>query len=118
MIKNNAQVDFIDKSFRKVRFVKVNSRPAVGEHLTSKYYVDQIFSNSVEKSSFLRLDPSEDLKIDEQLFENLNSALTTPTTIIEKSNETYFDSLSENDRKRRDISVLFKDQDNEFDYRS
>ena len=40
MIKNTAHVDFNDKNLDNVRFVKVNSMPAVGEHLTAKHYVD------------------------------------------------------------------------------
>ena len=36
VIKNTAHVAFIDKIFDNVRFNKVNSLPAVGEHLTAK----------------------------------------------------------------------------------
>ena len=32
-------VDFSDKNIENVQFVKINSIPAVGEHLTAKYYV-------------------------------------------------------------------------------
>ena len=38
--RNNAHVDFNDKNLDNVRFVKVNSMPAVREHLTPKCYVD------------------------------------------------------------------------------
>ena len=38
IIRNNAHVDFNDKHFDIVRFVKVNSMPAVREHLTPKFY--------------------------------------------------------------------------------
>ena len=40
-IKNTAHVDFHDKTLKNVRFVKVNSMPAVREHLTPKHYVNQ-----------------------------------------------------------------------------
>ena len=40
IIKNTAHVDFNVKNHDNVRFVKVNSLPAVGEHLTAEYYVD------------------------------------------------------------------------------
>ena len=36
-IKNTAHVEFNDKNHEHVRFVKVNSMPAVGEHFTKKY---------------------------------------------------------------------------------
>ena len=51
IIRNTAHVDFNDKNIDKVKFVKVNSLPAVGEHLTAKYYVDNSISNSVEEAS-------------------------------------------------------------------
>ena len=41
LIKNTAHVDFNDENLDYVRFVKVNSMPAVREHLTPKYYVNQ-----------------------------------------------------------------------------
>ena len=43
IIKNITLVDFNDKNFNNVRFVKVNSMPAFREHLTPKFYVDQLF---------------------------------------------------------------------------
>ena len=45
IIKNTTHVDFNDKNLDNVRFVKVNSMPAVGEHLTAKYYVDNAISD-------------------------------------------------------------------------
>ena len=41
ILKNTAHVDFNDKNLDNVRFIKVNSMPALGEHLTAKYYVDK-----------------------------------------------------------------------------
>ena len=43
IIKNTAHVEFNDKNLNIVRFVRVNSIPAVREHLTPKIYVDQVF---------------------------------------------------------------------------
>ena len=40
IIRNTAHVDLNDKNLDKVRFVKVNGMPAVREHLTPTYYVD------------------------------------------------------------------------------
>ena len=42
--------------------------PAVGEHLTAIYYVDQDIYNSVGESSLLRQDLDEKLKIQKQDF--------------------------------------------------
>ena len=47
IIKNSALVDFNDKNPDNVRLVKINSLPAVREHVTAKFYVDQAISNSV-----------------------------------------------------------------------
>ena len=44
LIRNNAHVDFNDKNLDIVRFVKVNSMPAVREHLPPKYSIDQVIS--------------------------------------------------------------------------
>ena len=41
IIKNTAHVDFNHKKLDKIRLVKVNSMPAVQEHLIFKYYVNQ-----------------------------------------------------------------------------
>ena len=89
IIKNTAHVDFNDKNLDNVRFVKVNSMPAVGEHLTAKYYVDNVISNRVNEKSLLRLDIDEKLTQDTII---LNSTLTTPKTIIELPTKNYVDN--------------------------
>ena len=89
--------------------------PAVREHLTPKYYVDQTISYWLDELSLLRLYPSEELKLDEQDSIVLNYALTSPKTIIELPTKSYVDSLHESSRNRRDLSSVFNDQDNEFD---
>ena len=82
--------------------------PAVGEHLTAKYYVDNAITNSVDESSLLRLDANEKLDIDKQDSIILNSTLTDPMTIIEKPTKAYIDSLhEENERSRRDLGIDF-----------
>ena len=62
-IKNTTYVDFKDKNLGNVAFVKDNSMPAFGEHLTAKYYVDQAFSNAAHGSPLIRLDPDEKLQL-------------------------------------------------------
>ena len=115
IMRNNTHVDFNDENVDNVRFINVNSMPAVGEHLAAKYYVDYAISNSVDESSLLRLDPDEKLKLDEQDSVILKSNLTSRKTIIELPTKSYVDSLHESRRKRRDLSSVFNDQDNEFD---
>ena len=89
--------------------------PAVREHLTSKYYVDQAIFYCLDDVSLLRLDPDETLKLDEQDSIVLCSTLTSPKTIKEISTESYVDSLRESSRNRQDLSSVFNDQYNEFD---
>ena len=59
IIKNTAHVDFNDKNLDNVKFVEVNSLPAVREHLTPYYYVDKAISYWLDELSLLRLDPDE-----------------------------------------------------------
>ena len=62
-----------------------------------------------------RLDPDENLKLDEQDSIFLISNITSPKTILELPTESYVDSLHESKRYRLDLSFAFNDQDNEFD---
>ena len=62
----------------------------------------------------LRLDPNEELKIDEQDSIIHISTSTLSKTITERLTNAYVVFLSENDRNRRVLSTLFNDQDNEF----
>ena len=80
-IRNTAHVDFNDENLDNVRFIKINSMPADGEHLAAKYFVDYAICNSVDESSLLRLDPDEKLKLDEQDSIIPNSTLTSLMTI-------------------------------------
>ena len=68
IIKNIAHVHSNDKNLNNVRFIKVNSLPAIPEHLTAKMFFDQVISDCVDESSLLRLDRDEILKLDEHDF--------------------------------------------------
>ena len=115
IIKNTAHVDFNDKNLENGRFVEVISLPAVGEHLTAKYYyVDEAIPHSVNESSLSRLDPKEKLKLVEQKSLVLNSTLTAPKRLTEIPTKSYVHSLHENSRNMRDLSSVFKDQEKEF----
>ena len=89
--------------------------PAVQEHLTPKNYVDQTFSYWLGELSLLRLDPDEQVKLDEKDSKVLISTLKSPTTIIGLPTKIYLDGLHESSRNRRDLSSVFNDQDNDFD---
>ena len=65
--------------------------------------------------SLLRLNPGEKLRPDEQDSLVLNSTLTSTKTIIQLPTKTKVDSLHDKKRKRRVLSSVYKDQDNEFD---
>ena len=78
-----------DIDLNDVRFVKVNSFLTIEEHLTPKIYVDQAFSNSIDESSMLRLDPDEKIKLDEEDFIVPNSTLTLPKTIKKLPTKNY-----------------------------
>ena len=99
-MKDTAHVDFNKKNLDNVRFANVNSMPAVREQLTPKYYVDQAFFYQVDELSLLRLDPDEQLNLDEQDCIVVIATLTSPKTIIEIPTETYVDSLHEIYRNR------------------
>ena len=114
-IKNTAQIDFNDKKLDIVRFVKVNSLPAVRGHLTPLFYVDEAISDSVNGSSLLRLDIDGKSNIDEQDSMTLNSTLTSPRLIMGIPTKSYVDSLHEINRNRRDLSSVFNNQNVDFD---
>ena len=112
IIKNTAHVDFNDKNFDIVRFVKMNSLPAVREHLTPKIFADEALSLSTNDSSIISLDRDEKLKLDEQDSLILNSFLTSPKTIIKIPTKSSVIILHETKRNRRDLSSVNNDQDN------
>ena len=109
IIKNTAHVDFNDKNLDNVRFVKVNSMPAVGEHLTAKYYVDNAISKAIDESSLLRLDTDEKLTQDTII---LNSTLTSPKTIVELPTKNYVDNKFNDSSIIKNVdNVDFNDKD-------
>ena len=69
----------------------------------------------MDESSLLRLDPEAILQLDEKNSIILNSTLTSPTTLIKLPTKSYVDRLHERSRNRRDLSLVFNDQDFEFD---
>ena len=112
--KNTAHVDFNDKKLDNVRFVKVNSMPAVGEHVTAIYCVDKTISINMGEPSLLGSSSKEKLKLNEQISIFPNSILTSPKTTLEIPTKNYVYSLSENKRKKCDLSLVCNDQNKEF----
>ena len=63
----------------------------------------------------LRIDHNEEIILDEQGSIFINSFLTSPKTLIEIRTEVPVESLSGNDRSRRNISRVTKDVDEKND---
>ena len=83
LLKTQIMLIFNDKNLDNVRFVNVNSYPAVNSHLTCKEYVDNNITLGVLIiASLLRLDSNEQLDIPNQDYITLNSAFTSPPTIV------------------------------------
>ena len=55
------------------------------------------------------------MKLDQQIFINFNSNLTSPKTIIGIPTKAYVDSLCQNNRSKPPLSTVFKDQENDLD---
>ena len=112
IIKNTAHVDFNDKNLDNVRFVKVNSMPAVGEHLTAKYYVDNEISIAVDESSFVRNNKDNDFSSYNLTNINsiaLNKQAENENEVIRKA---YVDQVhQENERSRRDVGLSFYNEE-------
>ena len=85
IIKNSTHIDLNDRNTTNARFIQVNQLPQIDSHLTAKLYVD----NAISEQSLLRLDPDEELKQDTII---LNSALTSPKTIIQLPTKNYIDN--------------------------
>ena len=63
--------------------------PTVRKHLTAKHYLDQSTFYTVDEIKFLRSNPDEKLKLDEQDSISPNSTLSSPKTKIEIPNKPY-----------------------------
>ena len=111
IIKKNAHIDLNDRNITNARFNQVIQLPQIGSHLCAELYVDNAISDSVNETSLLRLDPDDNLDLDNQDSIILNSALTSPKKIIEIPTKAYIDSLhEENERSRRDLGLDFYDE--------
>ena len=80
IIRNTSHVDFNAENLDNARFVKVNSMPPVGEHITAKYYVDKAISGSLTEPKLV--ENNQDNDFNNYNLANLNSiALNTQAVI-------------------------------------
>ena len=63
----------------------------------------------------LKLDLNEEISLDKHGSINFKTPSTSPLTIREIPTRAYVDSSSVNDRNNKDMSVVFNDQDKDFD---
>ena len=106
-LKDGALIDFKDKNLDNFRYFKVNACTAVRGHLAPKTNVDENVESEIVK----------------KIIFNICSASTIPQTTpnseptgdIHAVSKSFVDSSSQNNRKKRDLSTVFDDQDNEFD---
>ena len=87
IIKNTKHIDLNDRNITNARFIQVNQMPQIDSHLTANLYVD----NAIDETSLLRLDPNEELDVDNQDSIFLNSTLSTPKTTLEIPTKNYVD---------------------------
>ena len=106
-MKKTAHVDFNDGNLDNVRFVKVNSLPAVSQHITPMQYV----YDSLDETSLVK---------NNQIFEFHNNNLTNIKSITlnpqavnddqgnTKANVDQFHQ--ENEQSRKDLGIEFYDE--------
>ena len=106
IIKNTANFDSTDKNVDNTRIVKVSSMPAVGKHLTVKYFVDQAIFNSVDEPILMRTNQDNDCNDFNRT--NINS-ITLDTQANNKNQvitKSYVDHFhQENKRYQRDMVI-------------
>ena len=111
IIRNTAHVDFNDENLDNVRFVKVNSRPAVSQHLAPKHYVD----DAIDEISLVRNNQDNNFNIFN--FTNINSITLNTQTVNDKQviTKSYVDQFrQENERARRDLRIDFYNESSDL----
>ena len=106
--RNTAHVDFNDKNLDNVRFVKVNKLPAVREHLTPNFYVDQVISHSVDQPLLVKNGQNNDFS--NHNLTKINSITLNTQAVNENQVITmaYVDQFHQgNERSRRDLGLDF-----------
>ena len=107
IVKNTAQVDFHVRNLDNIRFVEINSMPALGEPLTAKFYVDQVVSNRVEEPTLVRI--KQDKNFNNPNLTNINGiTLKTQADDNQDITKSYADQFhQENEQARRNLVIDF-----------
>ena len=111
IIRNTAHVDFNDENLDNVRFVKVNSLPAVSQHLTPKHYVD----DAIDEISLVRNNQDNNFNLFN--FTNINSFTSNTQTVNDKQviTKSYVDHFrQENEQSRRDLRIDFYNESSDL----
>ena len=82
--------------------------PAVGEHLTAKYYVDNGSYNSVDAPTMVRKNQDKDFNIYNLTNTNSNTLKTQAVNYNQVITKSYVDPFhQENERSRLDLGIYF-----------
>ena len=112
-----------DRNITNARFIQVNQWPQIDSHSTPKLYVD----NSFNDPSIIKNTDNVDLikeNLDNVRWVNVNKMSPPlgehliPIIYLERVSydiRSNIDNLHEINRKRRDLTTVFNDQDNEFE---
>ena len=115
IIKNTAHVEFNGQNLDNVRLVKINSMPAVGEHLTVKCYVDRAISKSVDEPTLERSNQDNNFNnhdLTNIISITLNTQAVNDNRVITK---TYVDQFhQENERSRIGLGSNFYKESNDL----
>ena len=93
-----------------VRFIKLNSFSAIGEHATPKYFVDQSFN----KPTLVRNNETTDSKNNSLGNISKITIILEPTDDNRATTKSYVDSVSRSNRIRRNSFMVMNDQGNDF----
>ena len=108
IIRNTAHVDFNDENLDNVRFVKVNKLPAVREHFTPNFHVDQVIYHSVDQPLLVKNSQNNDFS--NHNLTKINSITLNTQAVNENQVNTmaYVDQFhQDNERSRRDLGLYF-----------
>ena len=108
VLRNTAYVGFNGNNLDNGRFIKVNSIPAVGEHLTAKNFVDQAASNSIDETTLVRKYQDNFFKKSKLTSRNSIASSTKAVNDIQVVTQTYVDQFhQEKGKSRRDLGIGF-----------
>ena len=98
-----------------MRFVKVNSKPAVGDNLTAIYYVNQATSNSKDETTLLRNNQNNDFNY--FTLTKINNVLLRTQAFEDHHllQKAYVDQFQkDNERSLRDLGIDFYNESSDL----